>query len=47
VSDVEPNAWFTPGFLDEIIPTAIKISVAEGEHKTQDVRVAGGAVSSR
>jgi hypothetical protein len=47
VSDVEPNAWFNPGFLDEIIPTAIKISVAEGEHKTQDVRVAGGAVSSR
>ncbi len=47
VSDVEPNAWFNPGFLDEIIPTAIKISVAEGEHKTQDVRVAVGGVTCR
>lgn len=47
VSDVEPNAWFNPGFLDEIIPTAIRISVAEGEHKTQDVRVAVGGVTSR
>jgi hypothetical protein len=47
VSDVDPNAWFNPGFLDQLVPTAIKISVAEGEHKVQDVRISSPRISSR
>ncbi len=40
--DVEPGDWFDPTFLQRIEPTAIKVNIAEGEKKTQDLRVSGG-----
>lgn len=42
VDDVEPGEWFDPTLLQRIEPTAIKVTVGEGEKKTQDLRVGGG-----
>jgi hypothetical protein len=42
VDDVEPGEWFDPTFLQRIEPTAIKVTIGEGEKKTQDFRVGGG-----
>jgi hypothetical protein len=42
VDDVEPGEWFDWSFLQRIEPTAIKVTIGEGEKKTQDLRVGGG-----
>lgn len=42
VDDVEQGEWNDPTFLQRLSPTAMKITIAEGEKKTQDVRVGGG-----
>jgi hypothetical protein len=42
IDDVEPGEWFDPAFLQRIEPTAIKVSIGDGETKTQDIRAAGG-----
>ncbi len=42
IDDVEPNEWFDPAFLERATTAAIKITVAEGEKKVQDIRVGGG-----
>jgi len=42
VDDVEPGDWFDWSFLQRIEPTAIKVTIGEGEKKTQDLRVGGG-----
>jgi hypothetical protein len=39
VNDFEPNGWFSPEFLDQLIASAIKITVADGEKKVQDLRI--------
>ena len=39
VGEFEPNAWFSPEFLDQLAAGAIKITLAEGEKKTQDVKM--------
>jgi protocatechuate 3,4-dioxygenase beta subunit len=41
VDDVEPGDWFDWSFLQRIEPIAIKVTIAEGEKKTQDLRVGG------
>jgi hypothetical protein len=40
--EFDQNEWHTPGFLEQVVPGAIPITLAEGEHKTQDIRLAGG-----
>jgi uncharacterized protein (DUF2141 family) len=42
VTDAETGEWYNPEFLDQLVGASIPISLAEGEKKTQDVRVAGG-----
>lgn len=42
IDDVEPNEWFDPGLLRRLVATAMKIAVAEGEEKVQDIRLSGG-----
>jgi hypothetical protein len=42
VVDVEPGAWQDPAFLQELDATALRVSIAEGEKKVQNVRLAGG-----
>jgi uncharacterized protein (DUF2141 family) len=39
VTDVERDEWFDPAFLTTLVDSAIKITVAEGEKKQQDIRV--------
>lgn len=41
VTDVEPGEWFDPALLAELMPVSIGISLAEGESKVQDIKLAG------
>ncbi len=42
VTDVEPGEWFDPGFLEQLAAAAMRVSLLEGEKKTQNLRIAGG-----
>jgi len=42
IDDVEPGEWFDPALLQRLVPAALKIAVAEGEQKVQDIRLGGG-----
>jgi uncharacterized protein (DUF2141 family) len=42
VDDVEPGEWYDPSFLQRLEPTAIKVTIGEGEKKIQDLHVGGG-----
>jgi hypothetical protein len=42
VVDAEPGSWFDPAFLQELDQSALRVSIAEGENKVQNVRLAGG-----
>jgi hypothetical protein len=42
IDDVEPGEWFDPALLDRLVPAALKIAMAEGEQKSQDIRLGGG-----
>jgi len=42
IDDVEPGEWLDPALLQRLVPTAMKLSLAEGEQKTQDIRLGGG-----
>jgi hypothetical protein len=41
LTDAEPGDWDSAEFLAQIAPGGIRVSVAEGERKTQDIRLAG------
>lgn len=41
VVDVEPGAWQDPAYLQQLDTGALRVSVAEGERKVQNVRIAG------
>jgi hypothetical protein len=41
--DMEPGEWFDSSFLEQLARGALKISVGEGEKKTQDLRLGGQA----
>ncbi|HYN07063.1 MAG TPA: carboxypeptidase-like regulatory domain-containing protein [Vicinamibacterales bacterium] len=42
ITDAEPGEWFNPEFLAQLVAPSIAISLAEGERKVQDIRVAAG-----
>jgi hypothetical protein len=42
VTDVEPGEWYDPAFLGQLQQVSIPISLAEGDRKVQDIRLAGG-----
>ena len=42
VDDVEQGQWTDPAYLQSLVPSATKVTVAEGEKKTLDVRAGGG-----
>ena len=42
VTDVDQFEWFDPAFLDQLVPAAVKVTLVEGETRTQDLRVSGG-----
>jgi protocatechuate 3,4-dioxygenase beta subunit len=39
--DPEPGIWYDPAFLEELESVSIRFSLADGETKTQDLRIAG------
>jgi uncharacterized protein (DUF2141 family) len=42
VTDVEPGEWYDPAFLGQLQQVSIPITLAEGDRKVQDIRLAGG-----
>jgi uncharacterized protein (DUF2141 family) len=42
VVDVAPGEINDPSFLEQLVPASIKLTLAEGEKKTQDLRISGG-----
>jgi hypothetical protein len=40
VTDAAPGEWFDPAFLTQIVPASMTVSLADGEKKTQDLRLA-------
>jgi uncharacterized protein (DUF2141 family) len=42
VVDVAPNEINDPSFLEQLVPASIKLTLGEGEKKTQDLRISGG-----
>ena len=39
IDDVEPGEWFDPAFLQRLLPTAMKLTLGEGEQKVQEIRL--------
>ena len=39
IVDVEQDEWFDPSFLQRVAPSALRITIVEGEKKVQDLRV--------
>jgi hypothetical protein len=38
--DVEAGAAFDPAFLQQLVPSSMKLAIGEGEHKVQEIRIA-------
>jgi len=39
LTDIEPNEWFDPELLTELVPSSVRISIASGEKKIQDIKI--------
>jgi hypothetical protein len=39
VPDVEPGQWYDPNWLRQVLPSAVPITLGDGERRTQDLRV--------
>ena len=39
LTEFDQNEWFTPAFLEQVAPGAIRVALGEGEKKTQDIRL--------
>lgn len=44
LTDFEPSDIYKVDFLDQVSAAAFKITLAEGEKKVQDVKIAGGTL---
>jgi uncharacterized protein (DUF2141 family) len=42
VIDVEQDEWFDPSYLQRVAPSAIRITIGDGEKKVQDLRIGSG-----
>ena len=42
VTHVESNDMADPGFFEQLVPASLRITLAEGEKKVQDLKLAGG-----
>jgi hypothetical protein len=41
VTDLDPQDWGDPAFMDQIVPGALKITIGDAEKKVQDLKVGG------
>jgi hypothetical protein len=39
VADVEVGAWFDPSFLDQLVAASRPVTIGDGEHRIQDLRI--------
>jgi hypothetical protein len=39
VTDIEPDAWRDPAFLRSLVVSGVRVTIGEGEQKTQDLRI--------
>lgn len=39
VEDAEPGAWSDPAFLQQLVPSAMKLAIGEGEQNVLDIRI--------
>ena len=39
LTDVDPDEWQSPSFLEQLVPAAIRVAIASGARVTQDIRV--------
>jgi hypothetical protein len=39
VTDMEPDAWRDPAFLRSLVDAGVRVTIGEGEQKTQDLRI--------
>jgi hypothetical protein len=39
VTDMEPDAWRDPAFLRSLVDGGVRVTIGEGEQKTQDLRI--------
>jgi hypothetical protein len=40
LSDLDPDEWQTPEFLNQVVPAAIRLTIADGARRRQDLRIA-------
>ena len=40
LTDVDPDQWQSPAFLESVVGGAIRLAIADGEKKVQDIRLA-------
>jgi hypothetical protein len=41
ITEFQPNEWYTPAFLQALVPMSLKLALREGEEHRQDIRLAG------
>ena len=41
LTDLAPEELADPTFLEQLLPNAVKVTVSDGENKTQDLRIGG------
>jgi hypothetical protein len=39
LTDLDPSEWQDAGFLEQVVPAALKVSIREGEKKVQNLRI--------
>jgi hypothetical protein len=40
ITEFQPNEWYTPAFLQQLVPMSLSLTLGDGERRTQDVRLA-------
>jgi hypothetical protein len=45
VTDIDQDDWQDPAVLERLVPASLKISIAEGEQKTQDLKLMTGGTT--
>jgi uncharacterized protein (DUF2141 family) len=40
LTDVEPGEWLSPAFLEQVVPAAVRVSVADAQRTVQGLRIA-------
>jgi hypothetical protein len=41
LTEVEPDEWHDPAFLQQLVPSSVRIDISDGERKVQDLKLGG------